>query len=360
MKKFLLILLLLTLQSCATSQRDPASEIVRQKYWPSLPDQPRYEYIMSFYNTHDFIKKTDEDKMREFIVGKTKPQYIFKRPLDIATNRGKLYILDSDSPEIHVFDLVRRKYFKFGYRFEGKLENPVGIATDQNGRVYVADRGRNSIIIYDAIGLYQSVINLRGITSQLAGLVTDPKGEFIYAVDRGGIDSQIHQVVKMTIKGDVVKRIGKRGKELGELNLPMDIALGADNRLYVLDTGNFRVQVFDVDGAVISSWGKAGDGLGLFGLPRSIALDRQNNVYVSDAQFGNVQIFNSNGELLMPLGRLSQQDVPGQFSLITGITVDSRNHLYVLDQYMKKMEVFKKLSQDEQQKIFSEISKKTP
>ena len=360
MKKSLLLLCMLVLASCATSQRESGDDRVRQKYWPSLPDKPRYEYMMSFYSTHDFIKKTDEDKMKEFIVGKARPQYVFKRPLDITTSKGRLYLLDSDSPEIHVFDLVRRKYFKFGYRFEGKLENPVGITTDQKGRVYVADRGRNSIIIYDSIGLYQSMINLRGITTQLAGLATDPEGDYIYAVDRGGIDSQIHQVVKMTGNGEIVKRIGKRGKEPGEFNLPMDIALGTDNKLYVLDTGNFRVQVFDLDGTALTSWGKAGNGLGQFGLPRSIALDRQNNVYVSDAQFGNVQIFNSEGKLLMPLGRLSQQDIPGQFSLITGITVDSRNYLYILDQYMKKMEVYKKLTVSEQQKILDRINKRSP
>lgn len=214
------------------------------------------------------------------------------------------------------------------------MENPVGLTTDQKGRVYVADRGRNSIIIYDAIGLYQSSINLRGITTQLAGLATDPEGEYIYAVDRGGIDSQIHQVVKMTGNGETVKRIDRPGKEPGEFHLPMDIALGTDNKLYVLDTGSFRVQVFDLDGKALASPGKAGD-----------------------AQFGNVQIFNSEGKLLMPLGRLSQQDIPGQFSLITGITVDSRNYLYILDQYMKKMEVYKKLTLSEQQKVLARIKK---
>lgn len=87
---------MLVLQACATSQKDPDSEIVRQKYWPPLPDQPRYEYMMSFYNSHDFVSKSDENKMKEFIVGKSKPQYVFIRPLDIAANRGELYLLDSD------------------------------------------------------------------------------------------------------------------------------------------------------------------------------------------------------------------------------------------------------------------------
>lgn len=358
MNRLLLLLFLLGLQSCATSPGGVDSEIVIQKYWPALPDKPRYEYVMSFYDTNSFIKKSEEEKMREFIVGKAKPQYKFKRPLDITAHKGRLYLLDSDSPAVHVFDLVRRKYFKFGYRFEGKLENPVSITTDEKGRVYVADRGRNGIIIYDDIGLYQASIDLKGVTTQVAGLITDPEGEVVYVVDRGGIDSQVHQVVKLSRNGDVIQRIGKRGKEPGNFNLPMDIAFGSDNLLYVLDTGNFRVQVMDLDGNHIRSWGSAGDALGLFGLPRSISLDQQGNVYVSDAQFGNVQVFNSDGQLLLALGRLSQQDIPGQFSLITGLTVDNRNYLYILDQYLKKMEVYKKLTPQQQDKIYSTMERK--
>jgi DNA-binding beta-propeller fold protein YncE len=360
MKIFLLILTLLGLQSCASTPDSARTDIKIQKYWPSLPDRPRYEYVMSFYSTEDFVRKSEEEKMREFIVGKSQPQYIFKRPLDITSSEGRLYLLDSEAPAVHVFDLVRRKYFKFGYRFEGKLVNPVSIATDKNGRVFVADRGRNSIIIFDSIGLYQSLINLRGITTQLAGLVTDPEGEIIYVVDRGGIDSEAHQVVKLTRKGEVIKRIGTRGKEPGQLNLPMDIAMGTDDLLYVMDTGNFRVQVMDMEGNPVRHWGSAGNALGQFGLPRSISLDQENNVYVSDAQFGNVQVFSSEGQLLLPLGRLSQQDLPGQFSLTTGLTVDSRNYLYILDQYMKKMEVYKKLSPAEQEQIYSSMNQEKP
>lgn len=360
MSKILLILLLFGIQSCATTSQVDQGEVEIQKYWPSLPDQPRFEYVMSFYSTDDFVRKSEDDKMKEFIVGKSKPQYVFKRPLNLVSSKGRLYLLDSDSPEVHVFDLVRRKYFKFGYRFEGKLVNPVGIAIDENDLVYVADRGRNSIIIYDGMGLYQSMINLRGVTTQLAGLVTDPEGKFIYAVDRGGIDSEMHQVLKLTPEGEIIKRIGKRGSEPGNFNLPMDIALGHDDLLYVLDTGNFRVQVLDTEGNPLKSWGSAGDAPGQFGLPRSISLDEQNNVYVSDAQFGNVQIFDAEGQLLLPVGRLSQRDSPGHFSLITGLTVDARNYLYVLDQFLKKMEVYKKLTPQEQEKVFTHLKLQKP
>jgi len=306
---------------------------------------------MSIESSDDFVKKTQNELFKEAVTGKPKPQYILKRPLDIAAADGLLYIIDSVAPHVHVVDLVRRRYFKFGYRFEGKLVNPAGLCVDENGRVYVSDRGRNSIIIYDAFGLYQSEINLQGITTQLSGITTDPKGDFIYALDRGGIDSDFHQIVKLDQQGNVLNRFGKRGSEPGEFNLPMDIAMGTDGLLYVLDTGNFRVQVIDNNGIALHSWGSAGNGFGQFGLPRSISLDGDNNIYISDAQFGNIQIFKADGTLLMHIGRLSQTDKPGNYSLITGISTDKRNNLYILDQYLNKLEIFKKLTDAEQQTL---------
>jgi DNA-binding beta-propeller fold protein YncE len=356
LKLSLIPLLVLLLSSCASTQKVADDNTVKQRYWPDLPEVPRYEYVMSIYSTLDFVKKSDEQKLKEFLTGVAKPDYVVTRPLDMVATKGMLYLVDSDNPVVHVFDLVRRSYFKFGYRYEGKLVNPVAITADQNGNIYVADRGRNSIIVFDEIGLFKSAFQLSGITTQLAGLAVDQGAEFIYAVDRGGIDSDVHQVVKLNNKGELVKRIGKRGDQPGEFNLPTDIAIDPNDNLYVLDTGNFRVQILDQQGVVLKTWGQAGNALGQFGLPRSITLDDENNVYVSDAQFGNIQVFNSQGELLLPIGRLGQLDLPGQYSLITGITFDNRGNLYVLDQFLKKMEIFRKLSALQQQLIMSRQS----
>lgn len=186
-------------------------------------------------------------------MGKKNPTYELNRPLDIAVAHGRIYIIDSSAPIINVFDLQRRRYFNFGFRFEGKLSQPVSIAVDQNGLVYVADRGRNSILVYDPVGLYVRQISLANITSQIAGITVDPAGEFIYVVDRGGLDSNLHQFIKIDQQGQIIKQIGQRGKLAGEFNLPTDIVMDKQGNLYVLDSGNFRVQVFSSENISISS-----------------------------------------------------------------------------------------------------------
>ena len=68
-------------------------------------------------------------------------------------------------------------------------------------------------------------------------------------------------------------------------------AVAADGTLYVLDSGNFRVQAFDREGTFLRAFGKAGVNTGNFARPRGIAVDDEGRIYVSDASFNNFQIF---------------------------------------------------------------------
>lgn len=327
---------------CATTSSEAPELESEQVFWPAPPEKARYQYIMSVYNSDNIRLKTDAEQLQDLLAGKKDPAYVFNRPIDIAVQSGRIYLIDSASSLIHVFDIPRKRYFNFGFRFEGKLGQPVGITVDRKGLIYVSDRVRNSIVIYDPFGLYIDNIDLSGIATQLAGLAADADGKRIYVVDRGGIDSDQHQLIIIDQTTGKINQTGQRGKAQGQFNLPADVAVDDEGRVYVLDSGNFRIQVFNPEGEFIKQWGKAGNGLGQFGMPRSIAIDDDNHIYVSDAQFGNVQIFNHSGQLLLAVGRLSASPGPGLYSLITGVAVDKKGHLYVLDQFFKKMDIFRK------------------
>lgn len=319
-----------------------------QEFWPTSPERARYRYITTLLSSDDIQLKNKSERLKAVIVGQGKPEYSLIRPLDIAVKEGRIYIIDIASPVVHVFDLQRRRYFNFGFRFEGALSRPVSISVDQQGLVYVADRGRNSVIIYDAFGLYIKHIELDGISNELAGMAIDKNGNYLFVVDRGGVSSNTHQILIINLHNNLVKAVGKRGKSQGEYNLPTDIAIDNQKRLFVLDSGNFRVQILDTNGQFIDSWGSAGNGLGQFAMPKSIAIDQDNHIYISDGQFGNVQVFDDAGQLLLSIGKLSGEAAPGLYSLITGIAVDESNYLYVLDQFLGKIDVFRKLNNNEE------------
>src|SRR5262249_58756503 len=81
------------------------------------------------------------------------------------------------------------------------------------------------------------------------------------AIDRGRsllyvADAKKHQVLCYAAgDGALVRAIGKRGIDAGEFNFPTNLSVDSNGRLYVTDTLNFRVQVFDGSGSFVSSIG---------------------------------------------------------------------------------------------------------
>jgi DNA-binding beta-propeller fold protein YncE len=125
------------------------------------------------------------------------------------------------------------------------------------------------------------------------------------------------------------------------LNLPRDVAVGTDGLLYVVDGGNFRVQVFDSEGKFLRTFGGIGRRTGQFARPKEIAVDRQGNLYIVDTAFANVQIFNPEGQLLLNVAGRGEADAPGKFMLPSGIAVDADGRIYMVDQFYRKLEVFR-------------------
>jgi len=79
--------------------------------------------------------------------------------------------------------------------------------------------------------------------------------------------------------------------------MPSDIAVDKEGNVYVLDSGNHRIQKFDPDGDFLASFGRQGQGPGEFQYPQSIDLDPEGNLYVSDSGNQKIQIIKPDGSL---------------------------------------------------------------
>jgi DNA-binding beta-propeller fold protein YncE len=170
----------------------------------------------------------------------------------------------------------------------------------------------------------------------------DPEGERVYAVDTGGIGSENHHVLVFDVStGKHLRNIGKRGTEDGELNLPRDIEVDARGWLYVVDGGNFRVQIFDNNGEFVRQVGQLGRQYGHFARPKGVALDKSGNIYASDAAHGNFQIFDAQGQLLLFVGNRSEQFARAAYMLPAGIDVDEDGRVYMIDQYFRKLDIYR-------------------
>lgn len=162
-----------------------------------------------------------------------------------------------------------------------------------------------------------------------------------------------------------VSVIGRAGQAEGELQSPRDIALGPDGYLYVADSMNNRVQVFQTDGESVRGWGSLCDleqgaancvdpdgagpqppGAGQFKEPWGVAVAADGTVYVADTWNHRVQRFTSEGEFLGSWGQFGQVG-PGQSAGVMGvfygprdIAISGEGLLYVSDTGNKRIQVF--------------------
>jgi len=352
---WLLCFTVLGLVACA--EVDVAEDVKkpkRQLVYPDPPDAPRFFYERTIHSTRDVEPDTKDEAQKRLLLGDQARTGIgMRKPYGVAVHRGRIFVSDSANRSVAVFDVPEGRSFTIGNDPDAKLTEritkPLGITVDGSGNLYVADATVKFILVYDRDGKFLRKIGGPDFFDRLTSVKVDRKGERLYAVDIGGVSSENHRVrVFEAQTGKHLFDFGKRGSGPGEFNLPRDVAIGKD-KLYVVDGGNFRIQVFDMEGKFLQTFGQIGKQLGSFGRPKEADTDEEGNLYVIDTAFGNFQIFNPQGELLMFVGDRGDMDSPGVFNLPSGITLDENGRIYVTDQLFKKIEIFRpaKLGENE-------------
>jgi DNA-binding beta-propeller fold protein YncE len=160
------------------------------------------------------------------------------------------------------------------------------------------------------------------------------------------VDTQQDQVIVYdadTYK--LLRRIGTGGKNHfltspGDFGAPQGAAVDSDGNLYVADTMNDRVEIFDADGTFISTFGKAGDGPGYFARPKGIAVDSDGHIWVADEMQDRLQVFNRDGQLLTYIGQ-GHGELPGQFKSLIGVAIDKQNYVYTTEQEPGRLQMFR-------------------
>jgi len=338
----LFVALAVLLSSCAPVQESVKQKEARELVYPGPPDEPRFIYERTIYGSADVVPATSDAGMRRALTGETQRSEGLGKPYAVAVHHGRVFVSDSAERFVKVFDIPEGRYFKIGDDDAAPLVKPLGIDVDRAGNLYVADATTKTVMVYSRDGAFLRKIGGPKFFDRLSSVSVDPNGARVYVVDIGGVSSEHHRVrVFDALSGNHLFDFGKRGREGGEFNLPRDVAVGKDGRLYVVDGGNFRVQIFDHQGKYQQSFGTVGKQLGSFARPKEIAADAEGNVYVVDSAFGNFQIFNPDGELLMFVGERSERDSPGRYMLPSGIAVDEDGRVYVVDQWFRKVDVFR-------------------
>jgi len=342
------LLVIALLAGCANTRGGAAAH----PFWPKPPDPARFIYESVIRTELDIVHETKGDAFRNTVAGSNpRAAQAFMKPYDVAARNGRILVSDSGGEVVHLFDVPQGQMFRIGRGDKGKLQQPSGVTIDTQGNLYVADVKGKYVNMYNPVGHFVRTFGSKELFAKPADVAVSKSGDRIYVVDLGGIDSDKHRVTTFDPEGKVLFTFGKHGNSPGDFHLASHIDIGPDDNVYVLDAGNFRVQVFDRDGKYLRSWGKVGVDIGDLARPRGLALDTEGNVYVTDGTFGNFQIFNPQGELLLWIGNTGQDNKPGQYGLPAGIAVDETNHVYVVDQLHTKVEVLRRLNQEESDRL---------
>ena len=119
------------------------------------------------------------------------------------------------------------------------------------------------------------------------------------------IASNDHKLWKFSRRGELEKSIGKRGRNDGDFDDPWGVRY-RNHQVYVCDSGNARVQVFDSNLNFLRTFGTHGDGPGQLECPRDLDFDTQGNIYVVDWGKQQVLVFSEDGQYLRHFGRQGQ------------------------------------------------------
>ena len=322
------------ISSCAAPGASTAStpESQPELVFPPPPEQARFYFERTILGSADVIAEDSETRWRRALTGEKKRTTGFSKPFDVEACQGRIYVSDTVRRSVMVFDIPDGSFKEIGVSEPGELRKPLGMAVDADCNLYVVDGTAKRIVVFDQEGAFLSAFGGTDMFERPSHVDVDADARYAYVVDTGGVNSQLHRVRVFDIAtGEHVFDIGERGEGPGQFNLPRDIAVGREGRIYVVDGANFRVQIFESDGTWVDTFGTVGIYPGQFSRPKGVAADPDGNIYVTDSAFGNFQIFNADGQLLMFVGTRSETMQPAKYMLPAGIGVDEDGRVYMVD-----------------------------
>ena len=208
----------------------------------------------------------------------------------------------------------------------GTLRKPADIAVSSKGLIAITDYEKNCVLICDKEG---KIVRQLGCKGENPGQLNSPDGvTFINDDEILVADQENHRVQQFNLHAaqNFVNNFERKGTGDGNFNNTSSVFMDDEGRIIVSDLGNHRVQVLTRDGAPIL----------IFGHSRTEKLNRpmscvsyKNMFIVADSGNSCLKVFNSSGKLLRKIGEKGNAD--GQFLTPYGVCVDQHGNILVSD-----------------------------
>ncbi len=301
-------------------------------YYLAVQDYYRRHQSTSVYKPPRFLYPIIGDKFGRIV-----------NPLGVYVAFGRLYTT-SGSGQIVVTN--REGGYYWSLRMAGAAKNlslsPRSVVLDRFGRIYVSAGPTNNILVYDENGNFRysfplQILPAKDVKKVKGKKVVNPVGlnylnDAVYVTDVGD-----QTIKKFNTTGKLLAKFGGPGIGPGKFSYPNAVARADDGKLYVADSNNSRVQVFDANGRFLSYLALPKEER--FALPRGIAIDKLGRIHVVDTLKSRVFVFTRDHKFLFTYG--SGQEDEGDLAYPNGIFIDRDTGLiFIADRLNNRVAVW--------------------
>lgn len=334
--------------------------------WPNPPAIARIKFLDLFTGQKIdptlYQKKKTKQKWMDRLAG-TQPAdqvqvtnlpFQLIRTYGVASDsKGRIYAADQGVGAIFIFNPEQKDQVELiANGKQAHFGELVGLAMDDNDRLFAVDAKLRRVDVFNAKHELEASFG-SDVLVRPAGIAIDTENRFVYVADPQNDVVDVFDADKLNL----LRRLGKPSRkhdatDPGLFSLPDAVAVDGDGNVYVTDTFNDRVEIFDADGNFLSTFGKNGDSPADFERPKGIAVDSDGHIWVVDAVQNMVKVFNQQGQLLIYFGGAG--DYPGQFMAPWGVTVDKFNRVLVSETYYGRVQLFRYVTDAEAEQLKKE------
>lgn len=321
----LLIFLFVSISACQNIVHFVAFAGGDGPVWPLPPSQTRLRYFESF----DLV--SGPATTIQAITGRESAPSLLFRPLHIAVKNSTIVTIDQERGTVQVYKDYTGQSFMLRTKEGQYLQGILDAALDDFGRIYVAEGLLARISIYDENGIYLKSFGSNLMWKKPERIALDPVRGRVYIAD-----SFLSTVLVYSLEGVYLFSFGGNGKDLGKFNGLINLSVDTSGNIWILDTGNKRIQQFNARGMPITSLDLPADTIVE---PVAITLEPDGTIYIADQYQESIHILGSDGKLITKIGVLGLE--PGKFSGLSDIWFDSRtNRLYTAEKNYPRIQVF--------------------
>ena len=252
-----------------------------------------------------------------------------------VNDNNEIAVTQSHKRRVQLFDVSKSDSDSMSFGVDSRVDSPAGVVFDRNGQLLVADADNGVVHKFTGPnyeGKFAENVDLDNSRLPMSphGLSIDEEGNIIIA------DSDNQQIKIFSSEGEFLKNIGGKEEQEGSLKYPLH-CVQSGSYLAVSDTPSHAVKVFNREGSFLYPIGTKGDGEGQFNCPRCLAVDKLGRLLVCDSGNHRVQIFelsDSGGKFKGSFGKRTsgESEIEDPFSI--GVLSDGR---FVVNDTGKKL-----------------------